>query len=62
MAVAHFVTQFTHISKHFEVYYRKTKKITVKTVLKISSQFKKEMAYVSIKLLLEKSAITKQNK
>ena len=41
MAVTHFVTQFTHISRHF---------------IKYGLRFKEKIAYVSIKLLFEKSA------
>ena len=46
MAVTHFVAQFTHVSRHFGVYSRKKKYIYV--------QIREKMAYVSIKLLLEK--------
>ena len=58
MAVTHFVTQFTNVSKHFGDYIRK-KKILRKTVLKIQFQIKK-MAYLSTKLRLEKNAKTKK--
>ena len=41
MAVTHFVTQFTHVSRHFGVYSRKQKNNYLgKTVLKIWSQIK----------------------
>ena len=56
MAVTHFVTQFTHVSRHFGVYSRKqNKKCLGKTVLIMWFQICDKMAYVSTKLLLEKS-------
>ena len=42
MAVRHFVTNFTYVSRHFGVYCRKEEEKIVKTVLKMWSQmFKK---------------------
>ena len=61
MAVTHFVTHFTHVSRHFGVYCRKqNKKCLGKTVWKYGLRFKEKIVYVSTKLLLEKSAKTKK--
>ena len=59
MAVTHFVTQFTHVSRHFGLYNRKQNK---KYLGKMWSQICKKIAYVSTKLLLEKSTKKKQKK
>ena len=47
MAVTHFVTQFTHVSRHFGLYSRKQTNFFGKTVLKMRSQiYKKNRLYV----------------
>ena len=56
MAIAHFVMQFTHVSRHFGVYSRKQKNSLGRTVLNMWSQI-----FGSTKLLSEKSANTKKN-
>ena len=57
----HFVSQFAHVSRHFGVYTysRKQEKYLGKTVLRMWSQIKRKISYVSTKLLFEKSAKTK---
>ena len=63
MAVTHFVTQFTHVSRHFGVCSRKQNKNYLgKTVLKMWSQILRKMACVSTKLLLEKNEEKKEEK
>ena len=62
MAGMHFLTQFTHLSRQIRVQSRKKKHCLGKTVLNMMTQICEQMAYVSTKLLLEKSAKTKQNK
>ena len=63
MAVTHFVTQVTHVSRHYGVYNKKQKKWLGIIVLKMwSLRFNKKLAYVSPKLILEKSAKTIKKK
>ena len=63
MAVMLFVTQFTHISRHFGVHNRKQKKMIKKKLFwKYGLRFEDIIAYVSTKLLLEKSAKTIKKK
>ena len=57
MAVTHFVMHVTHVLR---VYKRKQKNCLGKTLLKIWLRFDKKSARLSTKLLLEKSAKTKQ--
>ena len=61
MAVTHFVTQFTHISRHPRVKNRKQKKCLGKTVLKMWSQICGKKVNESTKVLLEKSSKTKND-
>ena len=57
MAVTHFVTHFTHVSRHFGVYSRIQKKNCLgKTVLKIWSQMLQKNGLIVHKPTLEKSA------
>ena len=55
MAVLHFVTQFTHVFRYFGVYCRKQRQKFRENCFEsvVSNKFKK-MAYVSLKLFLEK--------
>ena len=56
MAVIHFVTHVKHVSRHFEVCSKNKNTCLGKTVLKMWSQiYQKKIAYLSIKLPLEKS-------
>ena len=58
MAITNFVTQFTHVSRHFDVDCRKkNKKLFRENCIENGvSDLKKKIAYVSTKLLLEKRA------
>ena len=63
MAVTHFVTHFTHVSRHFGVYCRKqNKKCLGKTVLKMGSQMLTKNGLKVAKTTFRKSAKTKINK
>ena len=42
MVVTHFVTQFTHVSRHFGVNSRKQKQMFIKNCLKTWSQIRKK--------------------
>ena len=62
MAVTHFVTQFIHVSRHFGVYISKEKIIVKKKLSwKCGLRFNQKIAYMSAKLLLDKSIKTKTN-
>ena len=55
-----FVTQFTHVFRHFGVYSRKQNKIVLgKLFYKCALRFKEKMAYVSTKQLSKKSTKNK---
>ena len=61
MAVTHFVTQFTHVSRHPRVKNRKQKKIW-KTVLKMWSQICGKKFFVSTKKSFRKKFKNKKLK
>ena len=56
MAVTHFVTQFTHVSRNFGHYSRKQKKYLGKTGLKMWSQIYKKNGLCVHKTTFKKSA------
>ena len=59
MAITHFVTQFTHISRPPRIWSRKC--FLGKTVYKMLSQICRKVAYLSTKLLWEKVQKTQKN-
>ena len=50
MAITHFLTQFTHVSRHFGVNSRKQKKWVGKTVLKKRFQICEKIAFTHKKM------------
>ena len=62
MVVTHFLTQYTHVCRHLGVNCRKQKKKNRDNCFEsVVSDLKEKLAYVSTKLLLEKSVKTKKN-
>ena len=62
IAVTHFVTQFTHVSRLFGVNSIKQRKIFRENCFENVVSDLQKISYVSAKLLLEKSAKTKRKK
>ena len=62
LGIAHFVTHFTHVPRHFGVSVKNKKKLFRENWFEnVASDVKKKIALASTKLLLEKSAKTKKN-
>ena len=62
MSITHFVTQFSHVSRHFGVYNRKQKKIVRESCFKNWCHIKKNGIFVHIKKRRKKSERKKEEK